>query len=122
MHIMAIAAAYPLMKYTPEFVHEKVRNGPFMGRIGNLCISNLGTVNINEDDAGVAVEKIVSHVAIHDIGSNFGLIPLDFKGQTGFNLLYVNPLTSDEDAHTVMVNFLSLLTQCVEEKEFWPLK
>ena len=111
-----------LAKFTPKWIENKLKNGSAMGRVNDLCISNLGNVTITEPEDGPGVENIISNVAIHEIGADFGLIPIDFKGRTGFNFLYTSPLTSTTAAETIMADFLNLLENCTKEKSFHPLQ
>ncbi len=111
-----------LAKFTPKWIENKVKKGSTMGRVNDLCISNLGTVKITEAENGLRVKNIISNVAIHEIGADFGLIPIDFRGRTGFNLLYTAPLTSTPMAETLMADFLNLLEQCTKMHSFHPLR
>jgi len=112
----------PIIKYTPAFFEKKIKDGSTMGRMNTLCISDLGTIKVAQRPIGFTVEDIVSNVGIHEVGSDFGLIPLTYNGRTGFNLHYVQPLITDAEAEVVMTDFLKLLDRCTGEKEFWPLK
>jgi NRPS condensation-like uncharacterized protein len=122
MPTMAVALYYPVSKLIPRKMEEKTANGPDMGRVNNLCVASLGRMDIGGEFGGVTVENVISHVAIHEVGPNFGLIFMDYQGRLRFNLQYVSPLTTENEAKSIMDDFLKLLEQCVEENKFWPLK
>lgn len=122
MPAMAALVYSFLAKFTPKFIENMVKNGSGMGRVNDLCISNVGTVTLKEYENSITVENIISHVAIHQIGADYGLIPVDYQGRTGFNFLYSNPLTSTAEAEGIMLDFLLLLRRSTEEIEFFPLR
>ena len=122
MPTMAVALYYPISRLIPKKMDDQTANGPSMGRVNNICVASLGKMDISGAFGGIAVDNVISHVAIHEIGPNFGLIFMDYQGRLRFNLQYVSPLTSEDEARSIMDNFLILLEQCVEKNKFWPLK
>ncbi len=113
---------YPIHRIMPQKMNDKMINGPDMGRALNLTVANLGKMNAPGEFSGISVHNLISHVAIHHLGPDFGLVLMDTQGHFGFNLHYVWPLTTAATAQKIMDDFLQILKRCTEEETFFPLK
>jgi NRPS condensation-like uncharacterized protein len=113
---------YPITRLMPKSMEMKMMNGPDMGRAGNLVVANLGKMSVPGDFGGTSVKNIISHVAIHHLGPDFGVVLMDHGGRFGFNLHYIWPLSTSQNAEAIMDDFLQLLERCTVEQEFFPLQ
>jgi NRPS condensation-like uncharacterized protein len=102
-----------LTRILPRQIIKKLEKSGHMGRVFNLCISNLGSLEAPEQFAGIRVEKIVSHVAIENRGPDLLMTVIYFRERLSFNLIYAAPLIETKLAETIMADFIGLLNKAV---------